>query len=66
MIKTFTPTEQSNMKMNIDLLDGKKYLGCDVVDNPFCVANTVSFWHENVIMIIPLDLVKSIEVYSQP
>jgi len=52
------------MKMNVVLRDGNEYLGCDVTPTPFNVAGMVGFWHENAILIIPLDLVKSISMYS--
>lgn len=64
MIRTFKQEQSACMKMNVVLRDNTHYLGCDMTESPFGVAGMVGFWKDDVILIIPLDLVKSLTLYS--
>lgn len=60
------PTNLKNLKLNVFLKDGESYLGKDTTSKPFGDNDRmVGFWQDNAITIIPMDLVKKIEMFFE-
>ena len=61
MIKVPTDEQMENLKLNVYLKDGRKFLGCDVPPKPFGEGSSmscVSFWQEESLYYIPMSEVR--------
>lgn len=66
MIKDSSQSFNEKMKLNIDLKDGREFLGCDTTSGfqNFLQLGLLIFWDEEAIKIIPMDQVKEFSLYE--
>ena len=54
-------------QINVFLRDGTQYTRKDIPTRPFGIGESegrvVSFWHENKLRVIPMDLVQYVELW---
>lgn len=56
----------NGIKLNVFLKDGTDYLGKDIPSRPFGDNERyVAFWVDGAITLIPMDLVKRIEMFNE-
>lgn len=57
---------RENAKINVDLKDGRKFLGKDIHSKPFGdYERVVSFWDGDALMVFPMDQVKEVALYFE-
>lgn len=65
MIKPFSLDFGRPVKINVTLKNGVEYLGKDIPECPFGQNHqTVSFWNDGSIRVIPMSEVKYIDLYE--
>lgn len=58
--------EDADLVMDVILKDGPNYFACDIPTRPFGDnSQVVSIWQDDIILIFPMDKVKSVRLYDR-
>ena len=63
MIKEFKNPDK--LKIHVLMKDGIDFIGCDIPEKPFEQEGLTAFFEGECLSIIPLDLIKKIELYEE-
>ena len=64
MIKDFENTEK--LLFTITLKNGEIYENKDITQAPFGQDNFVAFWHDNKVRMVPISLIKYVDMIEEP
>jgi hypothetical protein len=64
MIRLVEDENLDNMKVDVHLKDGRRFLNCDIPNNRN--DNVAAFWYENRVFMIPWDLIIEVIFNFEP